>query len=331
MLDVQYAVGRLDFDTPEEYKRYVDSVIRYEEGATVPNSREVVFFGTRHSNDAPTKLSSETLVKPLAAGGAEGDLFDNIQQKCGTTYQPRRLEPEQSTKASLSEVFGAAAKPTPALLFTASHGLGWPLGDARQVPATGALLCQDYIAPGLGPLGPEHYFAAADLAPNARVHGLVCFLFACYGGGTPEFNRFVHAPEKAPPKIADKPFMSALPKALLTHPNGGALGVFGHVERAWVHSIVSVGAGPQLMPFENLLGYVLSGLPLGYALKDFNERYAALSTGVSALLERKSFNLPVSDSELARCWVERNDAESYMLFGDPGVRVRVDKLAGAPG
>ena len=113
---------------------------------------------------------------------------------------------------------------------------------------------------------------------------------------------------------------------LLSHAGGGALGVFGHVERAWAQSISTLGVGPQLLPFENVIGYSLIGYPLGYALKDFNERYASLSTNLGSLLERKSFGLPVPDSELADRWTERNDAESYVLFGDPGTRVRVDKL-----
>jgi len=37
-------------------------------------------------------------------------------------------------------------------------------------------------------------------------------------------------------------------------------------------------------------------------LKDFNERYAALSTSLGALLEKKSFGLPISDSDLAATW-----------------------------
>jgi hypothetical protein len=65
------------------------------------------------------------------------------------------------------------------------------------------------------------------------------------------------------------------------------------------------------MAFSNALNYIVLGNPLGYALKDFNERYSALSTNLNALLEKKAFGLTVSDTEPADNWASRNDAESY--------------------
>ena len=113
---------------------------------------------------------------------------------------------------------------------------------------------------------------------------------------------------------------------MLSHTNGGALGVFGHVERAWPDSIVTTGAGAQLLPFVNALSYILIGNPLGFALKDFNERYMGQSTYLASLLEKKEYGLPVSDADLVSAWMSRNDAEAYILFGDPAVRLRKDLL-----
>ena len=326
ILDVEYCVGRLHFDTADDYRRYSESVVAYETAASLPNSKEIVFFGPRQANDAPTRLSSEYLVKPLGTSAESANILSGIKRKTGVEFTSRLYPPDQSTKGCLSKIFQGDEARTPAFLFTASHGLGWPMDHARQFAASGALLCQDFRSPGLGPLKPEHYFAGSDLGPNAKVHGMVCFHFACYSVGCPSHNRFLHQPNQEPPLIAPKPFFAALPKALLSHANGGALGVFGHVERAWPHSITTQGAGPQLLPFENVIGYSLIGCPLGYALKDFNERYASLSTNLGSLLERKSFGLQVPDTELANRWTERNDAEAYVLFGDPGARVRVEEL-----
>jgi hypothetical protein len=239
----------------------------------------------------------------------------------------RLIEPAESTKENLSHLFRPArGRLSPSFIFTASHGIGWPKGHDRQPAAQGALLCQDFPGIGLGSLHPDHYFAATDLPNDARIHGMVCFHFACYGAGTPREDRFLHEPDQQPQAIAEQAFFSALPKALLSHPNGAALGVIGHVERAWQSSIVSSGAGPQLVPFENAVIHILRGVPLGYALDDFNKRYASLSAQLSSELEKKGFGVAIPDRELADLWLERNDAEAYLLFGDPAVCLRKDAL-----
>jgi hypothetical protein len=269
------------------------------------------------------------LLKPLAAGdGDQPSIVDRLAKgKFRLAYKARYLEPVASTKQALQDTFRpTASSPRPCLLFTASHGLGWPLGDPRQADAQGALLCQDLARIGVGPVESNHYFAAADLPQDADVHGLVCFHFACFGVGTPREDRFVHNDGTAPPQIAPHAFFSRLPQALLTHPNGSALGVIGHVERAWPGSIRTIGAGPQLVPFVNALSFILIGKPLGYALKDFNERYAALSASLGTLLENKLAGLPVPDRQLTALWTARNDAEAYALFGDPGACLRRDRV-----
>ena len=69
------------------------------------------------------------------------------------------------------------------------------------------------------------------------------------------------------------------------------------------------------------------GQPIGYAMKDFNERYAALSTSMSSLLEEISFGAQIPDYDLASAWIGRNDAEGYIIIGDPAVRMRVSELS----
>ena len=331
-LDVIYAVGRLHFNTVDQYQRYVESVIEYESAAGVPNGKEIVFWGPRNKNDKPTKLSSEHLIKPLALG-AEGEksIIERAAKFSKVAYTGKLFDPENSTKENLLGVFrpdggSNAAKPGPCLLFTASHGIGWPNGHENQAAAQGALLCQDFPGRGLGPLKPDHYFAAADLPKDARVHGLVCFHFACFSAGTPEADRFSYQPGAPPQALAPNPFFSSLPQALLSHPNGGALGVIGHVERAWQNSIIATGAGTQLLPFENAIGFIVGGLPLGWALKEFNDVFSASSVDLTNQIRDKNAGLEVSDRKLAGLWLERNDAEGYVLFGDPAACVRKDAL-----
>jgi hypothetical protein len=331
LLDVEYAVGRLCFDKVEEYERYVKSLIEYEDARKVPTGQEVIFFGPAHAGDPATELSARDLVKPLATGqDNRPGIVERVAGASGVAYQSRLIDPAGSTKAALQSIFcpgrPRTKSPAPAFLFTASHGLGWPKGHAKQVKAQGALLCSDFPGPGLATLKAEHYFAADDLPADARIHGMICFHFACFGVGTPAEDRFMHVQGKPPKEIAPRPFFSKLPQALLSHKGGGALAVIGHVERAWAYSIITEGAGPQLVPFENTIAYILDGKPLGFALKDFNERYAALSVDLGSVLERVSFGVKVPKDELANLWVQRNDAESYVVFGDPAVCVRKDVL-----
>lgn len=328
-LDVVYAVGRLHFSAVDGYQRYVESVLEYDKATKVPNGKEIVFWGPRNKNDKPTKLSSELLIKPLALGAEGGkSVIERASKSAKVAYTGRLIDPENSTKGNLLSVFRpGAGKPGPCLLFTASHGIGWPNGHENQAEAQGALLCQDFPGRGLGPLKPDHYFAAADLPKDARVHGLVCFHFACFSAGTPEADRFSYQPGTPPQALAPNPFFSALPQALLSHPNGGALGVIGHVERAWQNSIITAGAGAQLLPFENAIGFIVKGLPLGSALKEFNDVFAASSVSLTNEIRNKDAGADVSDRKIAELWLERNDAEGYVLMGDPAVCVRKDALS----
>ena len=315
-LSVEYGVGSLHFDTAEEYSRYVASVIAYEKADSIPTAREALFFGVRHNFDPATQMSADRLIKPLSAADSSGAATKH-------RFQSRTIVGAEATKAALTAAFAPppGAKP-PSFLFTASHGMGFPLGHAEQRSMQGALLCQDW--PGFGQVTPDHYFAAADLPATARVHGMIGFHFACYGAGTPSHDRFMHEAGSPPEAIATQPFIAALPKALLAHPAGGALACIGHVERAWGCSIVTQKAGSQLLPFENAIGRILTGEPIGLAMKDFYERYASLSVSLSSLLEEISFGASVPEADLAGTWIARNDAEGYLILGDPAVRLRVE-------
>jgi hypothetical protein len=317
LLDIEYAVGRLHFDDAVGYREYADAVVAYETADAPGHDGTAVFFGTRHPFDAATESSADHLVTPLAAGFGPGGRFERIVGPGRT----RTVVGDAATKAALSEIVdGRGAYGRPALMFSATHGMGgWPAGHPDQRDRHGALLCQDW--PGFGRIGPAHYFAGADVAAEARLHGLIAFFFACYGAGTPHQDPYAHPDGAEPPVIAPEPFVAALPQRLLAHPGGGALAVVGHVERAWGYSFV-FGEQTQLVPFQNAIGRVLTGQPVGYAMKDFNERYAALSANLAGVLEDVGHGRTGAVETLARLWTERNDAQNYVLLGDPAVTSR---------
>ena len=307
-LDVSYAVGRIAFDTAEEYGRYAESVVRAERGTrTSPTS---VFFGTRNPDDRATALSAEHLVAPLAEG-----LSERFPDRTFET-----LVGEEATKAGLAGAFHRQA--VPAFVFTATHGMAFPRGDPRQAPHQGAPLCQEWPGPlhWRQPIPQDFYLAGDDVVDGAMVEGAVVFLFACYGAGTPQHDDFADS-LGTPQEIAVGPFVAGLPRRLLGHPRGSALAVVGHVERAWGYSFVWPGIESQLQVFDSALTELLRGVPVGHAVEYFSDRYAALTTDLEALKEDARFGGTPDPLEVSGLWTARNDARNYVLLGDPAVRI----------
>jgi hypothetical protein len=325
VIDAEYCVGMLDLPDAASYEQYVKSVIDYETGASVPNRREVVYFGTRHPFDEATTLSADWLVTPLADGmPARPPSPAQPAVAAEWSFGQRKLMAADATRQALLDVLTASNGSQPAILFSATHGMVWPSGDEHQTAAQGALLCQDWG--GLGGIAANHYVTADDVPATAKLHGLVAFLFACFGAGTPTEDRFAHVPGVAPPAIAPKAFASALPNRLLTHSGGGAIACIGHVERAWGYSIVGQTSEPQIGPFRRALGRLMLGQPVGLAVQEFNDKCATASVALANLLEKAYAGRPVDDVQLTMTWAERNDAEGYVLIGDPAVRVRIEQL-----
>jgi len=316
-LDVQYAVGRLHFEDLEDYAYYARSVVQVErERSALP--RKATFFGVQNPDDRATELSAQELIHPLAATFSADESDWEVETVVG----------EQATKAALTERLGGQA--TPGLIFTASHGMGFPYGDPRQFPHQGSLLCQDWPGPVAWrqSIPEDFYFSAHDLGREARLLGLIAFHFACYGAGTPRLDEFAQQAFKVRSEIAPRSFLAGLPERMLSHPNGGALAVVGHVERAWGYSFSWGRAGRQLGVFESALKQIFHGYPVGAALEFFNERYAEISTDLSVLLEDISYGKEADDLELAGLWTANNDARNYMILGDPAVRLAVAEKKG---
>lgn len=322
-LDVEYSVGRLFFETPEEYGRYVQSVIAYERATKITNAKTVAFFGTRHDFDGATQLSADYLVAPLA----EQPIEAGGQTVCASTgFRSSTKIGSGASVEHLRELLrGKSENGRPSLLFTATHGVGFPSGDARQRAAQGALLCQDW--PAVGQISDTHYLSAVAVPDDANLSGLIGVFFACYGGGTPRYDRFWRGESTGPQQIAPSPFMAALPQRLLAHPGGGALACIGHIERAWATSIAHPDAGPQLQPWQSLLGHILCGKPVGFALRDMNDKYAALSVALADFQDLAPTDPKVDDVTLAETWLDRNDAGGYVLLGDPAAHLRPNALA----
>ena len=314
-LDVQYAVGRIWFDSLEEYAQYAQSVVDAET-RKIRVGRKAAFFGVQNADDPATSLSAMEMVKPLAEKLPQLLADDGLKP-----WKIVSIIGAEAKKDRLARLLGGAE--TPSVLFTASHGMGFPNGDSRQFAHQGALLCQDWPGPraGTGPIRPDYYFAGDDIGADANLQGMIAFHFACYGAGTPKMDDFAHLAFRNPVEIAPHAFVASLPKRLLGHQKGGALAVVGHVERAWGYSFYWNRIGRQLQTFESALYQVMSGQRLGCAIDYFNSRYAALSTELTSELEEIKFGKEPDNDYLAGTWTAHNDARSYVILGDPAVRL----------
>ncbi len=306
-LDVSYAVGRVCFDTPEEYARYAATVVAAERGE-MARPRRAAFFGVRNPGDRATEKSHDLLIGPLARQLAREIPGWEWSGVCR----------EEATRERLARLLGG--EETPALLFTASHGLGYARSDPRQRGRQGGLVCQEWEGPG-DHGGPSPYFTAGDLSDEARPGGLIAFFFACFSAGTPRRNDFVHRGDGMPRDLSDRPFVADLPRRLLAHPRGGALAVVGHVDRAWTFSFDWPLAGRQLEVFASTLKRLLNGHPLGSAMEFFNHRYAELECDLAVLRDDLGRELGSDFLTEGQLWTARNDARNFMIVGDPAVRL----------
>ncbi len=317
-LDVQYAVGRLDLATPEDYARYAESVVAAETGGMLRN-RGMTFFGVRNPDDQATALSSKYLIEPLLEKLNPPDRSTTQEN----SWEIRAHTGDQATKEQLGRLMGGVE--TPALVFTASHGMGFCNGHPLQLSDQGAVLCQDWPGPRewRDAIPPEHYFAAADVDDRADVHGLISMHFACYGAGTPKLDDFAHRTATQPEAVAPRAFVARLPRRLLSHPRGGALAAVGHVSRAWGYSFLGSKLKSQVKAFRSCIELLQKGYPVGAAMETFNQRYAELAIELSKTLQEKLLAGPVDPQRFRAIWTANNDARSYVVFGDPAVRLAV--------
>ena len=324
-LAVQYAVGRLHFRTPAEYRIYADSVVAAElDNVILP--RQASLFGVTHQNkDTATNQSLKYLIDPLSK------VLHTVDG-----WQLEVVRGEDANKETLRNRLGGNR--TPALLFTASHGLLVSSDNQRKLPQTeyqGALICADWPGPGTPLVEEAFFFGGKDLLQGANLQGLIAFFFACFSAGTPQEDAYgrlerIRLGQDAGParQLASQPFVSYLPRRMLSAPAGGALAVIGHVERTWPSSYLWLRQEdgtlpPQTEVFESTLRKLMRGFPVGAAVEYLNARYAELTAMLLPYLEAIRFGDPYDRVEFVNTWMAANDAKWYTIIGDPAVRLPV--------
>lgn len=320
-LDVQYAVGRLCFESAAEYASYAQGVVDAEKKIEPPRPKRMTFFATSHPDDRATQRTRAELIEPLAR---------KVRDE-RSDWSVHLIAGDDAVKPKLASLLGGPE--TPALLFAAMHGLRFDLEEEpeRVLREQGSLLCQEWPGQeqwGERPIPREFYFSADDLAADADLRGMIAVLYACYSAGTPETSDFEMPIFGKAPRIAPHDLVSRLSQRLLGHPRG-ALAVLGHVDRAWTTSFSWTSAGqPQV--FENILARLVDGHPIGSATEYVNQRHAELASEVAGFyldLQSRSRSSFEEDEKFSVTFSRRlranSDARNFVVVGDPAVRLAV--------
>jgi hypothetical protein len=311
-------VGRVDFETLEDLKQYVSKLIRIETAADPPVTREVVVFGPDAGLPDPTYFSKQYMAKPLA---------EHIQDELGFLTHP--ILGKDATKQNLLDVL---ITKKPALIYTASHGLG-ALQQTLEVQKRyhGAICCQKT---GQEQEIQDWLFMADDIPSDTPfLEGAVFFQFACFGYGTPAESDYAHWRTGVPQKYADMDFVAALPKRLLAHPRG-PIAFIGHLDTAFLHGFADVETPhifnrwhTRIAPFIEAVDYLLGVQPSGLAMRGMNNRYSVCNALITNTYDRQRRGRLQWDAALeARFldnWITRSDSQNYMTFGDPAARLRI--------
>jgi hypothetical protein len=302
-LDFGHAVGRICFDTPEEYAAYAEAVIAAEDERRVL-CRRATLFGVGNNYDKASERALNDLVYPIVESLRGKPLGWEIETVLG----------DEATKDRLNRLLN---HDSPSFLFTASHGLALPTRHPRQRESQGAIICRDWPGPAWKEaIPPDFYFGADDLETGANLKGLIAFCFACFSGATPEADSFASLPHSRP----ESPFVARLAQKLLAR---GALAVVGHVDRIWLHSFMhSAREKQESLVFEQAFRRILQGHRLGYALEIFNRHHASTSVHLANLLVRSRNGETVPHQKIAEAFLATTDARNYILLGDPAVRLQ---------
>ncbi|MDX1997460.1 MAG: hypothetical protein SF066_07045 [Thermoanaerobaculia bacterium] len=295
-LDIQYAVGRLDFERAEDYARYAEAVVARERTAaenSTAHDRQYGIFAPREEGDVTGRIHDELVLA----------LLKRLKNRPARGWRGSQALAAEATVERLAELVG-----TSDFLFAGCHGWGLVPGDPLQRDCMGALLDQSSNA-----------FSAASVPADLGLDGLLAFFFACASGGTPCYDDFEEL-ESGPKPLAEKAFTARLPQQLLLQ---GAGAVLAHVGRAWTYSFSRQGARTQIDAFEDTIRRILQGHPIGHAAEIFNHRHVMLAADLMIVRELERHTGQAADQEIADLFCALRDARNFVVLGDPAVRLPV--------
>jgi len=309
-------VGRVDFDSTDHLSAYVAKLLRLETGPGPVVERDAVFFAPDAGGSDPTYFSRKYMAEPLA---------EHVRETLSVAT--RMIVGEAATKAALTSALRGRH---PALVYTASHGLGALYESCEtQKQVNGAICCQSDDPPT-----PDSLFGAEDVPLDEPfLEGAIFFQFACFGYGTPAESDYSHWISGLPEQYTDMDFVAALPKKLLSHPRG-PIAYIGHLDTAFLHAFADAEAPhilerwhSRIAPFVTAVDELLAVQPSGLAMQDLGERYSICNALITSTYDRERRGrlkwTPELKAQFLDRWITRGDAQNYMVFGDPAARLRM--------
>ncbi len=311
-------VGRVHFEDLDDLTTYVHKLIRIENAPEPLSRKEVVVFAPDGGLPDPTYFSKRYMADPLAEHMHESLGFDTHTLSSIDATKTKSLAALQQTK--------------PALVYTASHGLG-ALDQTLEVQQryNGAICCQ---RTGSERRTEDWLFAAHDIPlEEPFLEGAIFFQFACFGYGTPAESDYAHWLPNARDDYPGTDFVAAIPKKLLAHPRG-PIAYIGHLDTAFLHGFADVSNRhidarwhTRIAPFKAAVEDILGAQPSGLSMRNLHNRYSVCNALITNIYDREKRGrltwTPALKARFLDNWITRGDAQNYMVFGDPAARPRI--------
>ena len=321
-------VGRLHCPTIKGYRNYAEKVVARERAA--PTQRPRALYYTAQDGSAAIGTGFRHLVEPCLRMtsdlAARGKLVVD-----GPTEVPY-------SEWGPDELLAVTGVDTPSLLVSLSHGLGAPRRGWRSPDQQRALQ-------GALSLGTDEPLTADMLRESPFLPGGIWMCVACYGAGTPPTSAFhpwlsllaeqagnreqASAVLRALPKDGERPFVAALPQALLANPSG-PLAVIGHMDLAWTFGFSDPGGKQsRASRMHATQRAIVGGSRVGVGLDALMHAYREINDELMARYQTQRDALargqsdPVDPRQLGDGWMQRNDLRGYVLLGDPAARLGV--------
>ena len=302
-LSRQHAVGRVQFDTLEHYRKYAVQVIRAEQG--LYKTRDTIELFSPNDHSEIMSLMNTHFAEPI---------YRNLQtylKRTSTSWEIRLASENDAKKSDLIDIL---AHSSPSLLLLNCGARSLRPGHEDQKWAQGSLICQE--APG-----EQRLFGAGDIPKSADLEGQIVLFFSSYGVGCQVLDNFPHEGNVILPRVlTPKPFISALPQALLGH---GALAALGRIGRSWTNFFTwGKYLGTPMSTTETVedsLKRLIRGERLGHAIRPMIQRYLVLSDYLLSRLDKARIGIAPNQRQLEFLWTAVNDAKNFIILGDPAV------------